>query len=50
MMKTNEFMWDAYLGQITVAKHRVVLALTSAPPIHTAPYRASPKQMELERE
>lgn len=43
-------MPDGHLGGITVAKLRIVSNPTGASPINSAPYRASFKERELERE
>lgn len=49
MMERFESMWDCHPGRITVSKHRIVLNSLDAPPIHSTPYRAGPKQRELKR-
>lgn len=49
MMKKHESMWVRHLGWIMVAKHSIVLNIPDAPPVHSAPHRAGPKQRELGR-
>ena len=48
-MEPFQDMCDGRLGHITVAKHRIDLKPNSKP-VYQAPYRAGPKQRELERE
>lgn len=50
MIWKNKSMWDGHLGRITVAKHHIVLNPLDESPIYSVPYRADPKQRELERE
>lgn len=49
-MEKNESMRNSHLSWVNVAKHRIVLNHTDAPPVHSTPYRAGPKQWKLERE
>lgn len=49
MTQKYEFMYHGRLRKITVTKQRIVLSLSNALPIHSAPYRAGRKQRELKR-
>lgn len=50
MMKKHVSTLDGLSGRTNVSKHHFVLKHTDAPPSHSAPYRAGPKQQKLERE
>lgn len=50
MMEQFESMQDEHLGRVTVPRHLIVLTPPDASPVHSAPYRPSPKQRELERQ
>lgn len=49
MVKKYTSTRDGHLGRITVARHRIDLNATDAPSIHSALYRAGPKQGKLGR-
>lgn len=49
-MQKHEYMWEENLGGITVSKQRIFLSPLDALPIHSEPYRAGPRQRELQRE
>lgn len=42
-------MWDGHLGQINFAIHQLELSPAEEKPMHSAPYRASPKAREFEK-
>lgn len=50
IMKKYGPMWDGHLDQINVANHCINLNFMDVPPIHSAPYRAGPKQRKCYRE
>lgn len=50
MMEKDKSMWDGHLGQNTVAEHSIFLNSSDVPPILFVPFRAGPKEGELERE
>ena len=47
MIQRHESMWNGALGEISTAEHRIDLT-PGARPQHSQPYRAGPKQTELE--
>lgn len=47
MREKYGFTWDGHLRGVKVAKHRVVLNSSDAPPISSAPYLKGLEQREL---
>lgn len=43
-------LWDGHLLLMSVTRHRIELTPNVSCPAHSAPYRAGPRRMELERE
>lgn len=50
IMKESRSMCDGHLGKISEMTHSINLGQPDAAPIHAAPYRAGPRQRNLERE
>ena len=48
MLEDYTHMWDGRLGNVEAAKHRINF-VPGAKPVCQAPYRAGPKQRELEK-
>lgn len=42
-------MWDGHLGRVNMDRHQIELNSAKEPPIHLAPYRASPRAQEFEK-
>lgn len=49
MLQEYKDMWDGRLGQLGIAKHRIVLTSTDIWPINFVPYRAGRKEREFEK-
>jgi hypothetical protein len=49
MLRPHREMWDGRLGNVTATSHRIDLT-PGACPVHAHPYRAGPRERELDRE
>lgn len=50
VMEQFDSVWAGHLGQIVVAKHRIILNPSDASSTHSVPHRAEPMKWKLGRE
>lgn len=50
LMRKCATMWDEHVGRVLVAKNRINLNPSDAPPIDSSPYKAVSRQRQLDKE